>query len=276
MPFHLLKHEEPNAGLRRVALEQIDIAIESFADESIPIGKKVHSLRARCKKLRGVLRLIRPMLGDEAYKEQDAQYREAAKCLAGSRDRDVALKTLATLGDATGPSGEIDVPDGAVASSLGILSACRALAEAWPLTAVSFDELAPGFIRTYNKCLAAWADVQIDPTDLNYHRLRKNGKYHWYHVRILERINKKRIRPRRHQLRDLQLTLGDAHDLFMLQSYLRGNPDYALSLFEMATARKHELYEHGAVLAAGIFASSADALAADFARWWVESRDGAQ
>ena len=98
MPFHLLKHEDPNAGLRRVAFEQIDIAINGFSDDSLSADKKVHSLRARCKKLRGVLRLIRPMLGDKAYKEQDRMYRDAARELAGTRDRDVALKTLESLG----------------------------------------------------------------------------------------------------------------------------------------------------------------------------------
>ena len=235
MPFHLLKHEDPNSGLRRTALEQIDIAIDGFADDSIPHGRKVHSLRARCKKMRGVLRLIRPMLGDEAYKAQDKMYRAAAKQLAGTRDQDVALKTLASLGVETEPTGEREIPSDSVARSLEILAACRAAVEEWPLTVDSFSDLEPGFARTYNRCLDAWAAVQSDPTDLNYHRLRKSAKYHWYHVRILERIRKKKIRKRRHQLRDLQLTLGDAHDLFMLQTYLRGNENYELNLYEEAS-----------------------------------------
>ena len=272
MPFHLFKHEDPNAGLRRVALEQIDIAVDGFADNTIPLGRKVHSLRARCKKLRGMLRLVRPMLGDEVYKDQDAQYRAAAKELAGSRDRDVALKTLGTLGIETESHGHADVPADSVTRSLEILSACRAAVDAWPLAVAGFDELAPGFSRTYTKCLDAWAAVQLDPTDLNYHQLRKNAKYHWYHVRVLERINKKKIRERRHKLRDLQLTLGDAHDLYMLQSFLRGNTDYALSLYEQATARKHALYGRGAELASSVFAQTADEIEAEYASWWAESR----
>ncbi len=272
MPFHLLKHEDPNAGLRRVALEQIDIAIDGFTDDSISAGRKVHSLRARCKKMRGMLRLIRPMLDDEDYKQQDRMYRHAAKELAGSRDEDVALKTLNSLGVESETREKAEAPSAAVAHSLEILAACRALAETWPLTVASFAELAPGFSRTYQKCLDAWSAVQLKPTDANYHRLRKNAKYHWYHVRILERINKKKIRKRRHRLRDLQLALGDAHDLFMLQSFLRGNENYPLSLYEEASARKHRLYEHGAELAARAFSRSVDKLTDEYTRWWAESR----
>ncbi len=272
MPFHLLKHEDPNTGLRRVALEQIDIAINGFSDDSLSSDKKVHSLRARCKKLRGVLRLIRPMLGDEAYKEQDRLYRDAARELAGTRDRDVALKTLASLGVQSEVPETQQVSPDAVAHALEGLAACRAEVEAWPLTVIGFADLEPGFSRIYNSCLSAWSAVQLDPTDPNYHRLRKHAKYHWYHVRILERINKKKIRKRRHQLRDLQLMLGDAHDLFMLQAYLRGNEEHELRLYEEASARKHTLYSHGADLAAKIFAPSADKLAARYSRWWAESR----
>ena len=126
MPFHLLKHEDPNSGLRRVAIEQIDIVLDGFADEALPIGRKVHSLRARCKKMRGVLRLVRPMIGDEAYKEQDQMYRAAAKELAGSRDKDVALKTLASLGVEVEARETAEPPSAAIAHSLATLAACRA------------------------------------------------------------------------------------------------------------------------------------------------------
>ncbi len=273
MPFYLLRNEDPNAGLRRIAYEQIDIAINGFADDSLPIERKVHSLRARCKKMRGLLRLIRPMVGDEAYKEQDRMYRAAGKELAGTRDTDVALKTIASLGgDRDADSERGDIPAEAIARSLGILAACRDAVESWPLDISSFDELAPGFSRTYQKCLDAWSAVQLDPADPNYHRLRKNAKYHWYHVRILERINKKKIHKRRHRLRDLQLALGDAHDLAMLQTYLDSRDDRNLALLERAIARKHELYEHGAALAAKVFEKSTDELTADYSRWWARSR----
>ncbi len=274
MPFHLLRTEDPNSGLRRIAQEQIDIAINGFSVESMPLDKQVHSLRARCKKMRGLIRLIRPMLGDDVYKEQDRMYRTAGKELAGARDTDVALKTMASLGGGRAEDSEqASIPAEAIAHSLTILSACREAVGSWPLDVISFDDIAPGFARTYQKCLDAWSAVKLDPTDINYHRLRKNAKYHWYHVRILERINKKKIHKGRHRLRDLQLVLGDAHDLAMLQTYLEARDDRDLTLLERAIARKHELYEQGAMLAEEVFSKSADELATDYCRWWQESRE---
>lgn len=273
MPFYILQDEAPAPGLRRIAHEQIGIAVGMFADDAVPLDRQVHSLRARCKKMRGLLRLPRPMMG-EAFDEHDQQFRAAAKELAGHRDMDVIAKTIESLGGSKNDvhTRRTPIPAAAISRSIEIMNGCRDAVDDWPLDVDGFDDLAPGMSRTYEKCLATWAAILREASDANFHLLRKMTKYHWYHVRILERLNKQEIRKQRKKLRDLQLTLGSAHDLAMLQSYLESQDDLDLQLLQRAITRKRELYVHATRIAGEVYARPADELISDYSRWWDESR----
>jgi CHAD domain-containing protein len=271
MTFHLLKHETIPDGLRRIAKEQIGAAIDYIDDDAMPMNTKVHSLRKSCKKMRGLLRLAKPLSG-EALEIEDQRFRAAAKCLAAYRDTDVYTKTIESLvgRDAATKSLPSEISEGAIQESRNILTACLEDVENWPLELYGFVDIGPGFARTYRKCTNAWEEALRDPEDDKYHRLRKWSKYHWYQIRILERLNKSELRKRRKHVRKLQLDLGDAHDLFMLQSILASDADPDMQLLERAISRKHELYANALKLGHRVFATSVDELVADCATWWVQ------
>ena len=42
-------------AVRRVALDQIDTALDEAADDDISEAERIHQLRKRCKKLRGLI-----------------------------------------------------------------------------------------------------------------------------------------------------------------------------------------------------------------------------
>ena len=180
MPFYLLRKEPIAEGLRRIAHEQIDIALNNFEDESMPQHRQVHSLRARCKKLRGLLRLVQLPMG-EAFHTEDQRFRAAGKALAEHREKDVIEKTIRSLEES---NSAVDIaptpvaPD-AIEDSLAILTTCRGTVDRWPLSIHGFADAAPGFSRTYRKCLQSYDTVSRDRTDDNFHRLRKWAKYHW-------------------------------------------------------------------------------------------------
>ena len=277
MAFHLYKNEPLNSGLHRIAYEQIDIVLNGFGDESVPLDKRVHSLRARCKKLRGLLRMLQPKMG-AAFEPEDQRFRMAAKELAGYRELEVHRKTIESLiGPTDGPAPEpVEIPQEVIVRSLMTLASCRDRIDHWPVEVNDFDDIAPGFERTYDKTLAAWDATQNDPSDPNFHELRKRGKYHWYQVRILERLNKPMIRGRRQALRQLQLMLGDAHDLALLQAYLEVQDEVDEQLLSKATTRKNELYAAGVATCSDVYATSVDELVADFSRWWDKRRSAAK
>ncbi len=270
MPYYLLSPESIDPGLRRIAKEQIDIGLRDFADATLPEHRKVHSLRIRCKKVRGVLRLVQPIIGD-AYLIEDERYRAAAKQLAGNRDDVICARLVAALGgtiavEAFSPR-PIRIED--QRKSLDMLESGRAAVDTWPVALEGYRDIAPGFARTYRKCIEAWEAVRVQPGDELFHRFRRWAKYHWYHIRILERLNKGALRPRRKVLRKLQKTLGDAHDYVLLESFLEQHGDMDNGMLPIAVARKNELYAEALGLGESVLNVSVDSLVADCSEYWA-------
>jgi hypothetical protein len=97
--FALLSGERVGEALRRMALAQLDVAIESLggSDATLSAEKRVHEARKALKRLRALLRLVRDELGERAYARESALVRRAAKRLAQARDATVLLSTLDDL-----------------------------------------------------------------------------------------------------------------------------------------------------------------------------------
>jgi CHAD domain-containing protein len=96
--FALLPDERLEDGLRRMALGQLDLAIELLADDStVPAEKAVHEIRKALKRLRALIRLLEDELGEQAYASESAALREAGRRVAGARDAEVIVGTLDEL-----------------------------------------------------------------------------------------------------------------------------------------------------------------------------------
>lgn len=94
----LLDGEPAIAGLRRVIVGQLDVAIELL--EAYPGESReqtVHETRKALKRARAIVRLLRDELGDKRLARENAALRDCARHLAGARDAVVALDTLADL-----------------------------------------------------------------------------------------------------------------------------------------------------------------------------------
>jgi CHAD domain-containing protein len=96
--FALLPGERLGDGLRRMALGQLDLAIELLADDSkAPADKAVHEIRKALKRLRALIRLLEDELGEQIYRSESAALREAGRRVAGARDAEVIMRTLDDL-----------------------------------------------------------------------------------------------------------------------------------------------------------------------------------
>jgi CHAD domain-containing protein len=90
--------EPLGAALQRMALEQLDLALDVLGDgEGAPSEKAVHETRKALKRLRALLRMLEPELDPSAYAREDAALRDAGRRLAGARDAEVMLATLDEL-----------------------------------------------------------------------------------------------------------------------------------------------------------------------------------
>ena len=243
------------------------MALADAADSGMSGDRKVHSIRKRCKKVRGLLRLVRPLMCD-AFDDEDRRLRNAFRELATVREMSARAGVLASLGDDEPECHPSAATAAALAAATQLLAASLEDIDDWPLDLHGFVDLGPGFAQTYRKLLKVWQQVLLEPSDANYHELRKWTKYHWYHVRILERINKKKLRPRRNALRKMQLELGEAHDFSLLVDQ-PGNDETDDELLRHAQGRAERLYEKALERGREVFAVSVNVLVADHSRWWL-------
>ncbi len=96
--FGLLTDETAARGLRRIALGQLDLAIELLEGESTTSPEEaVHETRKALKRVRALMRLLEGELGAKRADRERAVLRDAAARLAGARDAEVMVSTLDAL-----------------------------------------------------------------------------------------------------------------------------------------------------------------------------------
>jgi len=96
--FALLPGERLGAGVQRMALGQVDLAIELLGGDGGPLDEHaVHETRKALKRLRALLRLLADELGARAFARENDALRDIAARLAGARDSEVMLATLDAL-----------------------------------------------------------------------------------------------------------------------------------------------------------------------------------
>jgi hypothetical protein len=216
-----LRPGEPLAeGLRRVILEQLDLAIELL--ESYPAGPlpsdrsgehTVHETRKALKRLRALLALLRPELGrggsGVSYARENAALRDCARRLAGARDAEVMVGTLdgllahhPRLSPAHSPAiralraqllAERDAAAHAIQDPrvrrevLTELRAVRTRAARWRLRERGFKLLAPGLDRLYLQGRRGLRTAQRRGDAEALHRWRKRVKDLRYAAETLDR-----------------------------------------------------------------------------------------
>jgi CHAD domain-containing protein len=97
--FCLLPGERAVEGLRRIALGQLDLAIEllSAHNGAVPTPEAVHETRKALKRLRTLVRVLEDELADEVAGREHALLRDAGRRLASARDAEVIVTTLDDL-----------------------------------------------------------------------------------------------------------------------------------------------------------------------------------
>jgi CHAD domain-containing protein len=270
------------AGLRRIALERIDQSLAVLHGAEAPDPDALHLLRKNVKKLRGLLRLVRPVFAD--FDAENAALREAGKLISGLRESDVLLALLdrhateASLPDeqrarlaravtaaiahaATDPQAALD-------EHRLILTALRARAETWKPRAKGFAALEPGLRRTLEQARKAHATWCRTEAMDDLHRLRKRLKEHWYHAQLLQDIWPHMMTPHVQVADDLGEVLGDARDHALLAEALDGLQG-AAPIIERAGSEAAKLRARAAALGAYLLAEEPQALAQRWGEWYA-------
>ena len=241
--------ETVTMAVRRIATEEIEGALDNLGGTTDrPAHEAIHDCRKRCKKVRGLLRLVGPSLG-RRYMRADARVRDAARELSGARDAhaladafESAPATCLATGDAPVNSLEMFAPVNAglrrraeaasiefdalpdhVMRASALLDKVHGGIGDWRLSADGWDAIGAGLTDNYRRGRRTLRTPRLDGTPERFHDWRKRAKYLWFHVRLLEQAAPNVLTPLSAALSDLADDLGSAHDLAVLDDVLAAN-----------------------------------------------------
>lgn len=245
MSYHLKAGEPVEAEVRRLAADQLDRAFCELDDPALDRDETVHQARKRCKKLRGLLRLVRPAIRGKTYPRENRALRDAQRLLSPLRDARARLGSLALLRDAFDEVLDADALacvreafaarlEGADAAEpverfRSVLEDVRSRAQEWEIEAEGFDAIEAGVAKTYRRGRRAMRRAYRKGSAEAFYEWRKRVKYHLYHVRLMRESWPLPLEARRSALDQLADHLGDAHDLAVLASHLNAHPVAGLS-----------------------------------------------
>ncbi len=96
-----LKFDEPvHKGWRRIVGEQIEAAL-ALLETGSDVDAAIHETRKSMKRVRALLKLLRPGLSPADYKREKKRYADIGRLLSGVRDRAVLAATATALSQQT-------------------------------------------------------------------------------------------------------------------------------------------------------------------------------
>lgn len=296
MAYRFKPRKNVEQELRRIARQQLERASAELTGPELDPAKAVHQARKRLKKLRSLLRLVRPGLDREVYKCWNRSFRDLGHSLAGARDADVLLQTLDELEEAmrvnaavpdlsilrrdlaalSGQEAGNDSQDlrkrmGAVAEDL---RAAREEMIRLSIDGKRFETLGAGLQLTHAHGRKALRKTRESPTDALFHEWRKRVKDHWYHSRLLMDVWPSLMKPYAKEMKRLSDLLGDDHDLAVFRERLRELPEdtlpepIAAELYRSIEHRQNMLRSEAYRIGYRVYAEKSKRLRKRIESWW--------
>lgn len=269
-------------GIGRIARGRIDHAADELSGKTDSSPEEaVHEARKDMKKLRALLRLARGELGESVFARENGCFRDAARELAGVRDADVMLETLAALELPAGTAARLRerIAEGhagersagreeAAQGVVAILGEARERVGGWPLERDSFAMLADGLERTYRRGRRGFKAARAEPSSELLHEWRKRVKELWYHQTLLRCAWPPVMEAFGDEAHTLSDQLGDDHDLALLTAWVREHVGEEPELFEAVDRRRAELQRAALALGGRLYAEKPPAYVRRLKRFW--------
>lgn len=292
MPYRFKTHEPVEKGFRRIAREQLDAALAELAGADVG-AKNVHECRKSLKRLRSLVRLSAGAIGGDKARQRNKALGEIARLLSARRDRTVMLETIGKLSnDVANAAASLaplklaltaETPDGPETLEPDIARRAQHLLEReaakfakMPFSKRGFAALSGGLAESYRKGRMASKYAYEEPTDENFHDLRKAVQWHWRQMSLLSKAWPDEFAVRAHAARELSQLLGDDHDLAVLIAAAAKSPamtdeqkDAAVTLCRQQQQLLRATAEYRVKR---LFAEKSDAFVGRVASYWRCSR----
>ena len=233
MAYKFASDEPVAEGVRRIVHEEVSSAAErSKARTSAEKDEAIHEIRKSLKRIRGLLKLMEPVLGD-TYRREAEGWRELARRLSPLRDAGAMLGALDEMRERcphlvhsairrrlVQGKRELEQKEDVSATLRKVVTGLKrseAKLKSWPLEGNGFEAVAPGLQKTYKRGLQALRTVQAEPSADNLHRLRRRAKEHLYQVRLLEGLWDGKLRRHESKVSKLEEILGSHQNLVVMK-----------------------------------------------------------
>jgi len=287
--YHFEKNMAIQASFRKITKEILNEAILECNSKDLTQQEKIHSLRKKCKRIRGLFRIVRPNIGD-LYKKENVSFRDLARTISKSRDEHATIETLEKLqnickdesinNDIASLKNELSSEHKSEEIilllkefELKILNKVSQI-DNWQVQSDGFSSVSGGIKKTYRRGQIAMWKAFNNPTMENYHEWRKRVKYHYYHLELITPIWEAILIYYTNEVHNLSEMLGYDHDLCLLEILLKTKTDYfpntisIEALIKFINSEKINIREKINVLGQKVYAERPGKLIYKLDIWW--------
>jgi CHAD domain-containing protein len=264
----LVSPDRPVQQCRDIFVRQLGCAIDELGERQ----PNVHGARKQLKRARATLRLLRPAVGDESYRDENIAARDAARPLSKARDEEALNDTLERLGEHFGTTiarahvrhSASTVSTRQLADIKAALKKSMTRAQAWQPDIAGWDPIATGLRATYRRGRRAMDTARKGRATEDLHEWRKQTKYLWHQLQILTPLAPGPVGAMADEFHRLADYLGDEHDLAVLRERL------SESAMPLIRKRSEELQNKAFALGERLYADKSKTFLSDLEKHWTQ------
>jgi CHAD domain-containing protein len=277
-------------------LEELTAAPKGPRDEA------VHEARKSLKKVRAVLRLVRPVTDEKRYRRENACFRDAGRPLTEVRDARILIETFDKLvehfqehiagrsfadvrkalrDNLRGVRKRVLGRHNAFAVVAEGVSQARERVKGWTDVPDRWSSVGAGLRETCRQARAAFREAAAGPGVANLHEWRKQVKYLRYQLEVLRPLWPDRMEELAAEADRMGDLLGDDHDLVVLRQVLTRDPQPFAdegereTLLALIDRRRAELGQEALLLGERFFQDRPRELVRRLKGYWKTWRDQA-
>lgn len=287
--------------MHRIARAQFDVAQAEFKSRAVNAAN-VHNCRKAIKRLRALLRLLRPAITETAWRQCNTSLRDTARLLSGERDAAVipdtltkleayagavddavarkALKAFGKTLDHAAPTAPDRLDPALAVKVRKRLAACAGRFQKMRLAGTGKQAVEAGVANSYRVGRRAFKAARRSSDAEAFHDVRKAVQWHWRHMALLENAWPDVMTVRAEEARTISQDLGEDHDIAVLLEHVRrsnGVDTGSVKAIARLCARRHgELRAQVEGRLARLFSEPPDDFGKRVAGYWSEARRAAR
>lgn len=286
----MMSELQPNeSGLhevRRILVDWIASAV-SLLDKKKITDTDIHEARKQLKKARAALRLLRGAIGEIAYQRENAALRDAARPLGVARDSRVLVAALDALVDHQQSTAKFRqvlrkeqmatrraLTATLTAKQRASLRAVIKRSERWRMQGDDWTIIGDGLARIYRSGRKKLARAKDSRDTERLHDWRKQVKYLWHQLQILEPLRPAKIGAHANRCHKLADYLGNDHDLAVLRFKIESHAKAFErtrdldDLLRRLDRRRIQLQDKAFALGASLFADKPRVFTRRLSKYW--------